>query len=90
MNQSPQGEKQIVFPCLEARVYRPPAARVDTVLFPAFRSVIGDPAYHERCEEFEELEHSRFGERGFEDGVAGVTRVEGVIGIDDLARITAP
>jgi len=70
------------------RMYRPHAAREDTVLFPAFREVIGGAAYRELGESFEEEEHRRFGEHGFEDTVAEVARLEEALGIGDLARFT--
>jgi hemerythrin-like domain-containing protein len=73
-----------------SRMYRPHAAREDTVLFPAFRSVIGRSAYRELGEQFEEQEHARFGERGFENTVAEIARLETTLGIDDLAKFTAP
>ena len=70
------------------RMYRPHAAREDTVLFPAFRSVVGGAAYRELGEKFEDREHERFGEHGFENTVAEVARLEAVLGIGDLARFT--
>jgi hemerythrin-like domain-containing protein len=71
------------------RMYAPHAAREDTVLFPAFRSVIGGSAYRELGEQFEDQEHARFGEHGFEDAVAEVAQLEKRLGIDDLASFTA-
>jgi hemerythrin-like domain-containing protein len=72
------------------RMYRPHAAREDTVLFPAFRAVVGRAAYAELGEQFEEQEHTRFGEHGFEQVVAEVARLEEQLGIHDLERFTAP
>jgi hemerythrin-like domain-containing protein len=70
------------------RMYRPHAAREDTVLFPAFREVVGGAAYRELGEQFEHQEHARFGEHGFENAVAEVARLEGALGIGDLAQFT--
>lgn len=70
------------------RMYRPHAAREDTVLFPAFRETVGHDAYRELGEKFEEDEHARFGEHGFEDAVGEVARLEMALGISDLARFT--
>jgi hemerythrin-like domain-containing protein len=70
------------------RMYRPHASREATVLFPAFRSVIGGAAYRELGEKFEDQEHQRFGERGFETTVAEITRLEDALGIADLAMFT--
>jgi len=72
------------------RMYRPHAAREDTVLFPAFRAIVGRAAYHQLGEEFEDQEHKRFGERGFENAVAEVARIEMALGMSDLAAFTAP
>jgi hemerythrin-like domain-containing protein len=70
------------------RMYRPHAAREDTVLFPAFRSVVGGAAYRELGEKFEEQEHVKLGEHGFEKAVADVGRLEAALGIGDLAIFT--
>ncbi len=72
------------------RMYRPHAAREETVLFPAFRATVGRSAYHELGERFEEEEHKRFGEHGFEDVVAEVARLEAAFGLDNLANFTPP
>lgn len=72
------------------RMYRPHAAREDTVLFPAFREVVGRREYHELGERFEAEEHARFGEHGFEHTVAELARLDAALGIDDLARYTPP
>ena len=72
------------------RMYRPHAAREDTVLFPAFRDVVGGKAYGELGEQFEDEEHARFGEHGFADTVAEVARLEASLDIADLAKFTAP
>ena len=71
-----------------ARMYRPHASREDTVLFPAFRSIVGRNAYRELGEQFEEQEHARFGEHGFQNTVAEVARLETMLGIADLASFT--
>lgn len=71
-----------------ARMYRPHAAREDTVIFPAFREIIGTKGYLELGEEFEEREHRTFGEHGFEKNVAEVAKLELALGIGDLAKVT--
>lgn len=73
-----------------ARMYRPHAAREETVLFPAFRDVVGRSAYHELGEQFEDKEHELFGENGFQNQVAEIAQLEAALGIGDLARFTAP
>ena len=72
-----------------ARMYRPHAAREDTVLFPAFRAVIGRSGYAELGEQFEDKEHELLGEHGFEGTVAEVAQLEAALGIADLAKFTA-
>jgi hemerythrin-like domain-containing protein len=71
-----------------SRMYRPHAAREDTVLFPAFREVVGRSAYRELGEQFERKEHELLGEHGFENTVAEVARLEATLGIGDLSRFT--
>jgi hemerythrin-like domain-containing protein len=71
-----------------ARMYRPHAAREDTVLFPAFRAIVGRDAYRELGEQFEDEEHRRFGEHGFETTVAEVAKLEAALGIAELAQFT--
>jgi hemerythrin-like domain-containing protein len=71
-----------------ARMYRPHAAREDTVLFPAFREVVGRGGYRELGEQFEEKEHELFGQGGFENTVGEIARLETALGIGDLTRFT--
>jgi len=70
------------------RMYRPHAAREDTVVFPAFREVIGRTAYQELGDELEEQEHRILGNHGFEEAVAQVARLESTLGIADLDGFT--
>ena len=72
-----------------SRMYRPHAAREDTVVFPALRELLGAHELDELGEAFEEEEHRRFGEHGFEEVVAEVSALEVQLGIADLARFTA-
>jgi len=70
------------------RMYRPHAAREDTVLFPAFRKIVGGSEYRDLGEKFEDREHEVFGEDGFEKAVAEATRIETALGIGDLDQFT--
>jgi hemerythrin-like domain-containing protein len=72
------------------RMYRPHAAREDTVLFPAFRALIGQSAYRELGEQFEHKEHELFGKHGFQDNLSEIAQLEAALGIADLAQFTAP
>lgn len=71
-----------------ARMYRPHAAREDTVLFPAIVEIVGKEAYEELGEQFEEEEHRLFGARGFHGVVDEVAAIETSLGIADLAAFT--
>jgi hemerythrin-like domain-containing protein len=70
------------------RMYRPHAAREDTVLFPAFRDVVGSDEFHELGERFEDEEHERFGRAGFTGVVDEVAALERKLGIEDLKQFT--
>jgi len=70
-------------------MYRPHAAREDTVLFPELRELVGGKAYAELGEQFEDKEHAMLGEHGFEHAVEEVAKLEVAFGVDDLAKLTA-
>ncbi len=70
------------------RMYRPHAAREDTVLFPAFHALVGEKTYEELGEQFEDKEKSVLGDGGFEKAVEAVAKLEAAFGINDLARFT--
>ena len=70
------------------RMYRPHAAREDTVLFPAFHDLVGDKEWGEMGEQFEEEERRRLGDQGFEGAVAQVAKLEERFGMADLAGFT--
>jgi hemerythrin-like domain-containing protein len=70
------------------RMYRPHAAREDTILFPAFHELVGEKAYRKLGEQFEEREEKALGEEGFEGAVREVAALETELGIADLARFT--
>jgi hemerythrin-like domain-containing protein len=69
-------------------MYRPHAAREDTVVFPAFREVVGRNGYRELGETFEDREHELFGKKGFERFVREVADCERAYGVYDLAKMT--
>jgi len=70
------------------RMYRPHAAREDTVLFPAFRQLVKQHEYEALGDQFEDQEHALFGKAGFEGIVAQVAELERTIGIYDLNQFT--
>lgn len=69
-------------------MYNPHEAREDTVLFPAFRKLVSKHEYDSLGEEFENNEHKKFGEDGFETMVNRVAEIEKSLGIYDLAQFT--
>jgi hemerythrin-like domain-containing protein len=69
-------------------MYRPHAAREDTVLFPAFHDLMGDKAYRELGEQFEDEEKKKLGSQGFEGAVAQVAKLEEQFGLADLDQFT--
>lgn len=70
------------------RMYRPHAAREDTVLFPAFKTLVSEEDYDHLGELFEERENALFGEGGFFRVVDVVAKLEKELGIYDLAEFT--
>jgi hemerythrin-like domain-containing protein len=70
------------------RMYNPHEAREDTVLFPAFRKIVSKSEYNKLGDQFEDEEHKRFGEDGFEHMVDRVAMIEKALGIYDLAQFT--
>lgn len=69
-------------------LYRPHAAREDTVLFPVFRPLVSSQEYDALGEEFEDKEHALFGDDGFAKIVDDVAQIEKTLGIYDLAQFT--
>ena len=70
------------------RMYRPHAAREDTVLFPELRGVVSARNFRAMCEAFEDREEDLFGEGGFEKMVARVAAIETALGIGSLDQFT--
>jgi hemerythrin-like domain-containing protein len=73
---------------LFSRMYRPHEAREDTVLFPAFRKLMGGKELDRLGDVFEEREHKMFGEDGFEKMLDEVASIEKTLGIHDLGMFT--
>jgi hemerythrin-like domain-containing protein len=70
------------------RMYRPHEAREDTVLFPAFRSIVSQHEYDALGDDFEKKEDELFGDEGFFKIVDRVAELEKKLGIYDLAQFT--
>jgi len=69
-------------------MYRPHEAREDTVLFPAFRSIVSPHEYYALGDDFEKKEDELFGDEGFFKVVDQVAELEKKLGIYDLAQFT--
>lgn len=70
------------------RMYRPHKSREDTILFPAFHSIVSPKEYDTLGDQFEDKEHELFGPEGFEGVVAKIEGVEKSLGIYELSKFT--
>ena len=73
---------------LFVRMYGPHQAREDTVLFPAFRTIVSPDEYDALGEDFLSKEHELFGGGGFEIIVDRVAAIEKILGIYGLSQFT--
>ncbi|HUH71153.1 MAG TPA: hemerythrin domain-containing protein [Mycobacterium sp.] len=71
------------------RMYEPHEAREDTVVFPALRDVVPAVQLRDMAETFEDEEHRRFGQAGFQWVVDKVADIEKSLGIYELGQFTA-
>lgn len=69
-------------------MFEPHEAREDTVVFPALRDVMSAVEFRDMAETFEDEEHRRFGEAGFQSVVDKVADIEKSLGIYDLSQFT--
>jgi len=70
------------------RMYQPHEAREDTVLFPAFRSIVTPHEFDSLGEDFEKKEEELFGADGYGKIVDQVAEIEKRLGIYELAQFT--
>jgi hemerythrin-like domain-containing protein len=70
------------------RMYEPHEAREDTVVFPTLRQVVPAKEFRDMADIFEDEEHRRFGQAGFEGIVDKVADIEKDLGIYDLSQFT--
>jgi hemerythrin-like domain-containing protein len=70
------------------RMYRPHEAREDTVVFPAFRSIVSSHEYDALGDDFEKKEDELFGDEGFFKVVDQVAALEKKLGIYELTQFT--
>jgi len=71
------------------RMFEPHEAREDTVVFPVLRDVVPAKEFRDLAETFEDEEHRRFGQAGFQGVVDKVADIEKGLGIYDLSQFTA-
>ena len=69
-------------------LYRPHAAREDTILFPALHDIVTAREYDLLGDQFEDIEHKQIGEHGFEDMLGRIADTEKKLGIYDLAQFS--
>jgi hemerythrin-like domain-containing protein len=72
------------------RMYRPHAAREDTVIFPAWKESLSARQLDELGEKFEDIERRQFGKDGFDDAVKQMAEIEAALRLDELEQFTAP
>ena len=72
------------------RMYRPHAAREDTVVFPAWKQTLTAKQLDEMNDKFEDIERQMLGENGFEKAVQQISDIETELGMADLSQFTAP
>jgi hemerythrin-like domain-containing protein len=70
------------------RMYRPHAAREDTIIFPTLHEVVTPSQLADLGERFEDVEHERFGKEGFESILRQVEDLERTLGTHELSQFT--
>lgn len=70
------------------RMYRPHEAREDTILFPAFKTVVTPKEYDLMGDQFEDKEHELFGSEGFEGVIVTIGEIERAYGVFELNQFT--
>jgi hemerythrin-like domain-containing protein len=86
------GDAEPLAKVLEAmvRMYRPHAAREDTVIFPAWKQTLNAKQLDEMNDKFEDIEQEMLGKNGFENAVKQINEIENELGMADIAQFTAP
>lgn len=72
------------------RMYQPHEAREDTIVFPAYRAMLGPTGVDRVGATFLELERQQFGPNAFADVVHHVASIEQSLDIYDLDQFTPP
>ena len=72
------------------RMYEHHTAIEDTVIFPAWKTGIGQGELDELGGRFEEIEHEQFGGDGYETALKRMEEIENSLGLSALDMFTAP
>ena len=72
------------------RMYEHHAAIEDTVVFPAWKSTLGEQEFDELGAKFEEIETQQFGGDGFDAALKRMEDIETSLGLATLDMFTAP
>ena len=72
------------------RMYEHHAAIEDTIVFPAWKSAVGQSELDDLGAQFEEIEHDQFGDDGFEMALKRMAEIETSLGMSNLEMFTAP
>jgi hemerythrin-like domain-containing protein len=72
------------------RMYAHHATIEDTVVFPAWKELVGAKELDELSAKFEEVEEEMFGEDGFDAAARRVNEIEQALGLANLGMFTAP
>jgi hemerythrin-like domain-containing protein len=72
------------------RMYAHHAAIEDTIVFPAWKEIVGSKQLDDLSAKFEEIEEEMFGEDGFEAASKRMTEIEESLGLANLGMFTAP
>lgn len=73
---------------LFVKLYRYHESREDTIIFAEFRNQLSKKEYETYGEKFEEEEHEKFGDNGYQNFLNIVIMVEKWLGIYDLSKLT--
>lgn len=74
-----------------ARMYDHHSAIEDTIVFPMWKSLLGEAELDELAAKFEDVEADHFGaDNGFESAVTRMDEIEASLGLHDLGPFTAP
>jgi hemerythrin-like domain-containing protein len=82
------GQRLVAATAAFVRMYEPHEAREDTVIYPAYRSLLSEREIAELGERFAQLEREQFGHDGFPAMLARVAQIEQTLGIYDLNQFT--